>query len=332
MNGGSDRTSGSATSGGPAGGAGTADVAVRATGLAKRMGKTDAVRDVSFEVPFGSVFGLLGRNGAGKTTTIRMLLGLLRPDAGRSWVLGEDSLELPRGTRQRIGYLSEESFPYDDLSLPRTLEFVAGFFPEWDWDRSEALLRRFAVPDDRPLSELSAGERRKAELVLVLAQSPDLLVRDDPAAGLDTVVRRDFLWAALEVAREEGKAVLFTSHVLTDVERVADTVAFLDEGRIRLVAELDDLKSRMKRITVEGGVPQRAEIHVPGEIARRGRKQDLTLVTDRFDPRVVDALRASHAGVVVEDLNLEEIFVEVLGTEPGCERSELAAAGEESRA
>lgn len=291
----------------------SSEFAVRASGLKKQMGKTDAVVDVSFDVPFGSVFGLIGRNGAGKTTTIRMLLGLLRPDAGRSEVLGEDSLSLSRAARLRIGYLSEEEFPYDDLSLPRTLEYVSGFFSDWDWDLSERLMERFAVPADTPLDQLSAGERRKAELVLVLAQNPDLLILDDPAAGLDTVVRRDFLWAALDVARTEGKAVLFTSHVLTDVERVADTVAFLHEGRVRLVSSLDDLKARTKRLVFAGHAKDADRIEVPGEFVRRTERGDLVVVTEGFDAASAEALRASWGDVSVEDLNLEEIFVEVLG-------------------
>jgi ABC-2 type transport system ATP-binding protein len=299
-------------------------VAVRADGLRKRIRRTEAVKDVSFEVPFGSVFGLIGRNGAGKTTTIRLLLGLLRPDAGRSEVLGDDSLALSKGVRRRIGYLSEDSFPYDDLSLPRTLEFVSAFFPDWSWDLSERLMERLAVPSDTPLSALSAGERRKAELLLVLAQDPDLLILDDPAAGLDTVVRRDFLWAALEVARDEGKAVLFTSHVLTDVERVADTVAFLDQGTILFQTALDDLKAKTKRIVV-GGAAQRGDpIAVPGEILRRSEKSDLVVVTTEFDPVATQALRASYGEVLVEDLNLEDIFVEVLGNAPKAAQGSVA--------
>ncbi len=292
------------------------DVAVRAEGLRKRMRRTEAVRDVTFEVRCGSVFGLIGRNGAGKTTTIRLLLGLLRPDAGRSEVFGEDSLSLSKGTRQRIGYLSEEPFPYDDLSLPRTLEFVSAFFPNWNWDLAERLMERLAVPQDTPLSALSAGERRKAELLLVLAQDPDLLVLDDPMAGLDTVVRRDFLWAALDVARGEGKAVLFTSHVLTDIERVADAVAFIDAGRVLFQTGLDDLKAKTKRIVVAGAARRGDPIRVPGEILRRDEKGDLVVVTTDFDPLAIQALRASYGNVTLEDLNLEEIFVEVLGDAP----------------
>src|SRR5947209_197753 len=124
---------------------------IEATGLCRTFGDTEAVRDLSFPVAPGSVYGLLGKNGAGKATTIKLLLGLLWPDSGSSRVLGEGSRSLTPGCRQRIGYLSEEAFPYNDLPLPALLGFVAAFFPKWDWDHANALLKRFDVPLDRPL-------------------------------------------------------------------------------------------------------------------------------------------------------------------------------------
>jgi ABC-2 type transport system ATP-binding protein len=287
---------------------------VAARGLGKKLGDTQAVNDLSFEVKAGSVFGLLGLNGSGKTTTIRLLLGLLAPDAGRSSVFGEDSLALSRATRRRIGYLSEKPFPLDDLPLPYLLRYVSAFFDRWDWARVEDLVRRLEVPQDRTLHDLSAGERRKAELALTLAPDPDLLVLDDPAVGLDVTVRREFLRAALEVARGEGKTVLFTSHVLTDVERVADTVGFIESGRMKLTADLDELKARTKRLILtlppghDGGA-----VHLPGEIARWREGRDLVLVTGSYAEEEMERLSVRFGPAQVEDLNLEEIFCAVLG-------------------
>jgi ABC-2 type transport system ATP-binding protein len=286
---------------------------IEAEGLTRRFGKLEAVRDLSFQVEPGSVYGLLGKNGSGKTTTIRLLLGLLWPHAGRSRLLGEDSTELSPRCRQRIGYLSEEPFPYGDLPMPAVLRFVSTFFPAWDWAYTNDLLKRFAVPLDRPLTAMSQGERRKCELLLVLAQKPDLLILDDPALGLDVTVRREFLWAALEVARQEGQAVLFTSHVLSDVERVVDTVGILDSGRLKVQAPLDDLKARTKRLVFAGAGPAPVE----GELSRARKGRDMVLVTGAYTPELEARLRQSAGLVGVEDLNLEDVFVALVEGKPG---------------
>jgi ABC-2 type transport system ATP-binding protein len=288
------------------------EVVVRADGLVKKLDETEAVRGLSFEVREGSVFGLVGRNGCGKTTTIRLLLGLLHPDAGSSTVFGEDSRALSVETRRRVGYLSEEPFPYADLPVPDTLEWLSAFFPAWQWPRAEKWLARFDVPREQPLKEMSKGERRRAELLLVLAQDPDLLVLDDPALGLDATVRRDFLAAALEIVRDEGKTVLFTSHVLTDVERVVDTVAFVEKGALRSAGALDDVKARTKRLVFPGAASGAAVV-VPGEVTRRIEGGDLVVVTEAFGEALERRLRQEHAGLEVEDLGLEDIFLETLG-------------------
>jgi len=285
---------------------------LRWDGVSKSFGGSKALEGFSLEVPAGSVFGLLGRNGTGKTTAVRILLGLLRPDAGRSEVLGEDSLRLPRGVRRRVGYLSEEAFPYDDLEMPRLLRFVSAFFERWDMERCERLAKRMEVRRDVPLKEMSLGERRRAELFLALAQDPEILVLDDPWLGLDAVARRDFLETALEAAREEGKTLLFTSHVLTDVERIVDRVAILREGRVRTASGLDDLKARTKRVILDlPGGGDGGGIVVPGEVARRREAGSLVVVTEGRSPGLEARLAAGGAEVRVEDLGLEEIFIEL---------------------
>jgi ABC-2 type transport system ATP-binding protein len=301
------------------------DFVIEAHDFTRRFGAVEAVNGLSFHVEPGSVFGLLGKNGSGKTTTIKLLLGLLWPDRGESAVLGENSRRLSPGCRRRIGYLSEESFPYADLPVPALLRFVSAFFPHWDWGYANELVERFAVPLDRPLQSMSAGERRKCELLLVLAQKPDLLILDDPALGLDVTVRREFIWAALEVARNEGKAVLFTSHVLTDVERVVDTVGVLDGGRLLLQAPLEELQGRTKRLVFRlpgEGVAGPAE--VPGELSRERRGKDVLVVTADYSPRLEAGLRETAYLAAVEDLNLEDIFVALVDHKTGAAPEESA--------
>jgi ABC-2 type transport system ATP-binding protein len=286
--------------------------------LTRSYGTVEAVKGISFRVAPGSVFGLLGKNGSGKTTTIKLLLGLLWPDRGESSVLGENSRRLSPGCRQRIGYLSEEPFPYADLPVPALLRFVAAFFPRWDWDYCNKLVARFAVPLDRPLQTMSPGERRKCELLLVLAQQPDLLILDDPAMGLDVTVRREFLWAALEVARSEGKAVLFTSHVLTDVERVVDTVGVIDGGRLLLQTPFEELQERTKRLVLSlPGEASPEPAVVDGELSRERRGKDVVVVTGDYSPELEARLRQSAYLTAVEHLNLEDIFVALVGARTG---------------
>jgi ABC-2 type transport system ATP-binding protein len=279
--------------------------------------KVDALRGLSLEAPRGSVFGLIGRNGAGKTTAIRVLLGLLRVDTGRSTVLGEDSGALSADVRRRIGYLSEEPFPYDDVPIVHLLSFLSAFFPAWDADAVESLADRMAVSRGRTLDELSFGERRRTELFLALAPKPELLILDDPWLGLDAVARKDFLDVALTAAREDGVTILFTSHVLSDVERIADRVAILDHGVVRLAGPLDELKARTKRVVIEvADAEDAATIVVPGEVRRDLRDGTLSVTTTAFGADLERVLARRSGDVVVENLNLEALFVELTGSVP----------------
>jgi ABC-2 type transport system ATP-binding protein len=293
------------------------EIVVQATGLRKNYDGLTAVDGLSFEVRRGSIYGLLGPNGSGKTTTLKLLLGLFWPDKGTSEIFGESSKALSWRCRQRIGWLSEEKFPYDNLPLPDLLKFVSAFFENWDWNYARELLKKFEVPADRPLSSLSHGERRKAELLTVLAQKPDLLILDDPAVGLDTIMRREFLWAALEVAADENCTVLFTSHILTDVERVVDTVGLMRKGKMYRSGALDELKARTKRLVFrnieETGTMDSTLPPVAGEVSRRRVGSDLLVITEAFDAEYVAALRAAGACAEVEDLALEDIYCELIG-------------------
>ncbi|MEM9378957.1 MAG: ABC transporter ATP-binding protein [Planctomycetota bacterium] len=289
------------------------ETAIRATGLHKSYGDKEAVRGLDFEVERGRIFGLIGPNGAGKSSTIRMLMGLSRPDRGSVEVFGEEAMRMHRPTRQRIGYLSEQSVEDHGLPLSGLLRYHSAFFPSWDWDRVDELVRRIDVPRDRPLDDMSAGQRRRCELVLTLAHDPDLLVLDDPTVGLDATVRRDFLWAALELARDDGKTIVFTSHVLHDVERIVDTVAILRDGRLAAYDELDALLARTKRVVLRGASSSEVAT-LDGELSREARGADLVVVTERFDDELERTLRGRH-DAVVEHLNLEELFCEHAGAE-----------------
>lgn len=287
----------------------------------KRRGLESALVDFSLALSPGRVTGLIGPNGAGKTTAIELLLGLLRPDRGTVQVFGQPALDLPWTQRQQIGYLAERSREHDlpDLTMPELLAWQSCHFASWDQAWCDELVRRLDVVTDRRLWRLSEGQRRRAEMVLALAHRPLLLVLDDPALGLDPVARRELLWTTIDAVRDQGTTVLFTSHVLQDVERIVDDVCILDRGRVRLRGLLDDVVARSKRLVLSAATAPAGPL--PGEVRRETRGRETVVVTTAFD----EALRARLDGggnhVRVDAMNLEEIFCAVV------ERNDGTAAG-----
>jgi len=285
--------------------------AVEIRGLTKRYssGGPFAVDGLDLTVPRGSVFGLVGGNGSGKTTTLRTMLGLLRQNGGEAIVLGDDSRRLSKATRKRIGYLSEDEFPYEDIAVVDALQFVRGFFDTWDWDWVDHLIERLGVDRKKRLDNLSKGQRRLAELLLAVAPSPELLVLDDPAIGLDPSVRRSVLWTLLETVQERGTTVLFSSHILQDVERVVDHVGILQDGRMRICGEIDDVKERVRRVVLP---KEAAPDAISGELCREELGSEVAIVTGGWNEELAEQFRSATA---VDRLNLEEMFLSMSGEE-----------------
>jgi len=217
-------------------------VAIAVEGLSKRFGRRVAVNGLTFEVPVGSVCGFLGRNGAGKTTAIRMLMNLLDPSAGRATLLGLDSRRDHTALMRRVGYVSESPVLYDWMKVAELVRFTAGFYAHWNHRRVDELIERFGIDRQQKVRHLSRGTRAQVALALALGGDPELLILDEPATGLDVMVRRDFLESIIQLIQQEGRTVLFSSHLLHEVERVADQVVIVDEGRLVRSGSLDDLK------------------------------------------------------------------------------------------
>jgi ABC-2 type transport system ATP-binding protein len=218
--------------------------AVELREVTRVFGVAMAVDRLSLAVPEGAVFGLLGPNGAGKTSTIRMLMGHLRPTSGSVETLGGDPWEHSEATRRRIAYVSE-NMELPAWMTPRTAtRFCERLYPSWDYPLAETLCDTFALDRSKRFSELSKGQRRSLCILLGLCQKADLLVLDEPAAGLDVLARRDFLDRVLEVACSGGRTVVLSSHILSDLERVVDRLAILSHGMLKLEGELEELKQK----------------------------------------------------------------------------------------
>lgn len=279
----------------------------------RRFGRSVAVDDVSLNVPRGSIFGLLGRNGAGKSTTIRTLMNLLPPTSGRLTVLGLDASTDALRIRQRVGYVPEEPKYYEWMTVEEILAFNAAFHESWDAHHAASLLKRLEVPCGRRLRELSLGTRAKVGLTMALGARPEILIMDDPTSGLDAVVRQEFLETIIAEVQGEGGTVFFSSHLIHEMERVADEVAIMDRGRVVACAPLERLKTQTRKFRAVYPEAPPDRFAMPGLIRVERAPHQAVLTVSECGPATVQQVRDTGAETVeVLDLSLEEIFIETV--------------------
>jgi len=210
--------------------------------LTRPFGGRSALASVSLTIPRGGVYGLVGANGAGKTTLIKHILGLFRAESGSVRVFGLDPVAEPVAVLSRIGYLSEENDIPGWMRVEELIRYSRSFYPAWDDAYAEELREAFTLDPRAKVKTLSKGQKARAGLLLALAHRPELLVLDEPSSGLDPIVRRDILGAILRTIAHEGRTVLFSSHLLEEVEQVADHVTLIREGKIVLSAPLEAVR------------------------------------------------------------------------------------------
>lgn len=287
------------------------DAPIRFERLTHYYGRTKALDTLSLDVPQGSIFALLGRNGAGKTTALKCLLGFMTPTRGRTQMLGHDSMTMPPKRRERIGYVSEGQNLVRWMRVRDLVAFQRASFKNFDADLCASYLKRLGLPLKRRVFQLSRGMRAQLALALALAPRPELMILDDPAMGLDAVVRREFLEVMIDLIQEEGRTLLFTSHILTDVERVADRVALLENGVLRINATLETIKRRIRRYRAvfDGDAPEAPEL--PGLVRARRRRNELVLTVVDGNGSVEQACNGLGARVVEQEgLGLEDLFID----------------------
>jgi ABC-2 type transport system ATP-binding protein len=293
---------------------GPAENVVEVADLTRRFGPKVALDGVRLAVPRGTVFGLVGVNGAGKTTLIKHVLGLLRAREGSVRVFGRDPAADPAGVLARVGYLSEEPDLPGWMRVGELLRYTRAFYPTWDAAFAEELRASFALDPRAKVKALSKGQRARAGLVAALAHRPELLVLDEPSSGLDPVVRRDILGAIIRTIADEGRTVLFSSHLLHEVERVADRVAMLDRGRVVFSGALDHIRDTHHRLTLRFPEPRPEPPPLAGALAWEGRGAEWVAVCAGR----LGELRAAAAGCGAEVVgrrapSLDEIFVARVG-------------------
>jgi len=283
--------------------------------LTKRFGRTRAVDGLNLAVPRGSVFAFLGRNGAGKTTAIRLLLHLLDKTAGSARVLGLDSVREALEIKRRVGFVGDGQMMYDWMSVDEMIWFCKGFYQGWNDAFAVELKAKLELPGKTKVRALSRGQQAKLALLLAMAYRPELLILDEPTTGLDVVVRRNFLEGVIELIQEEGRTVFFSSHIVHEVERVADWVGIIDNGRLIRCSPLEELKAKVKRLVLSFETP-------PADLAKRlpntlqvseAGRQAIAIVNDFSEDTLAAARALNPARLDVEDLSLEDIFVAMVG-------------------
>lgn len=290
------------------------EFAIRTDKLTKRYGKTLATNALDLSVRRGTTLGLLGPNGAGKSSTIRMLMGLSEIDDGSATILGYDVEDRSPELRQRVGYVPELHFIYRWMTVGEVIQFVSALYARWDATLAEDLLSKFELPKAKKVKALSKGMVAKLGLLLALAHRPELLVLDEPTSGLDPIIREDFLESVLQSDSDGNRSVLFSSHHVDDVERVADDVGIMVDGELVLCDSVDAIRERVKRIRMvlrDGKLP----VNVPLEVIhQRLNRREWTVTVNPFSRELVTRIQAENSSedTTVIDLSLEEIFKDLV--------------------
>lgn len=283
-------------------------------GLTVRYGDRVALDSVSLAVAEGAVYALLGRNGAGKSSLVRCLLGEQKPDAGRVSLLGKDVWRERAALLREVGVVPEEPDMPPAMTLRQIARFCSRLYPSWDGAGVEARLKRFGVPADTPFGRLSKGQKAQVSMALALAGSPRLLVLDDPTLGLDAVARKAVFEELIGELADRGTTVFITSHDLAGVERIADRVAVLRQGKLVLDEEMETLKHRFRRLSfpvalTPGEREPRLEALAPVAVASRG--WGIEAVVANYDEDRLEG--PGKGGPEVSALTLEEIFIALTG-------------------
>jgi ABC-2 type transport system ATP-binding protein len=284
---------------------------IQTENLVKYFDGRCVLNGIDLKVPEGCIYGLLGRNGAGKTTIIRILLGLEPATRGKTMVLGASSWQLPVSVLGQIGYVAEGHNLIPNYSVRRIVELYRKLSAHWNEAFFGKLIETFRLPMERKVSQLSRGMKAQLNLSLAMATEPKLLILDDPTLGLDTVSRRQFLELAIELISRDGRTILFCSHILSDVERLADRIGILRAGKLVVDCELEELKRRVRKLRVifESEPPE--ELPITEIIAEKRQGREVTISVANWNESkqtILDTFKPASCTDI--PMTLEEIFIE----------------------
>jgi ABC-2 type transport system ATP-binding protein len=290
----------------------TSEIVLQTRDLVKQLGGKRILKGVNLQARPGEVVGLLGKNGAGKSTLLDILLGFALPSSGESLVFDERSANLTAASKARIGFVPQQDELMSLMTGAQHLALAASFHDHWDHELIARLTREWEVPLNRRIGVLSGGERQKIATLLALGHRPELLVMDEPASGLDPVARRQFMVTMLEIAAETGRTILFSSHIVSDIERVASHVWILREGEIAWQGELDQLRESMIRLILRADTAFVEPPLLEGQLHCELLGNTATVVLRDWTPeRLPEIERSTGSRAEAMPLALEDIFLAV---------------------
>ena len=288
------------------------NVAIRTQGLTRYFGHNAALHGLTLDVPRGQVTALVGHNGAGKTTLIRLLLGLLRPTRGRAELLGCESQLLTPEVRTRVGYLAEGHFLWGWMRVRDAARLQRETFPRWDQHLFDSMLKFFGVAPDARVRQVSRGQRAGVSLAMTLATDPELLVLDDPSMGLDPVARRALVEGLLAFARRADRSILVCTHLLDDVERLADRIAIISKGRLLVDSGLSEFRERVAGWTIDAEIVAGQATQISGLVDSRTIYDRTHLVMADPSSETEAAIHALSSTARREELTLEDAVLAYL--------------------
>ncbi|MGB5817641.1 MAG: ABC transporter ATP-binding protein [Thermoanaerobaculia bacterium] len=278
---------------------------------------TNVLDGVSFSIEPGQVVGLVGKNGAGKTTLLRIAMGMIEVQQGSVQLFGLDPREQSIEVKQRVGYVSEDQILPPVMRVDAIINLHRGLFPTWDEEVAQQLIERFEIPRRAKIKNLSKGQARQVALVCAIAHRPELLLLDEPAGGLDPAARREFLETSIRLLNETGSTILFSSHYMTDVERLADRIVMIHDGRVLIDTELDELRENYSLALVpHEAACSRADLLALSECLGVRDRSDALHAIFELEPERTNKLLEHKLGVRdarCTRIALEEMFIELAG-------------------
>jgi len=281
--------------------------------LTKAFGTQIALDHLDVSIGQGTICGFLGRNGAGKTTAIKLMVGLLRPTTGSATLLGCDSQALTPQIKSRIGYVTEGHRLITWMTIQKIEQFQKAFYPDqWDSQFFAEMIEYFDLSPKKKIKHLSNGQRAQVSLALTLAPNPELLIMDDPTLGLDPAIRRQFLEGMIHLIMTQGRTVLFSSHILADVERVCDRLLVLDKGVLRADCTVDQFRQSVVKTKMAFKDKPPEALDIPGLLAQRHGENELELLLVGTPEETISQWCEAHGATTHEILpmSLEDQFID----------------------